>query len=92
MAITLYGFGYNLEGDALKMFTDHYILIVKEKGDTSQVWQAYENEVVKSDKNHHRDFLNGIWCDMPCIDQWKLILVANNVCYLFASCMISCLI
>ena len=54
--------------------------------------QAYDNEVAKSDKRHHRGFLNGIQCDMPCIDQWTLIIVANNVCFLFDSCMLSCLI
>ena len=92
MEITLDGFGSHLEGDYLKVFTDHKILIVKEEGDTSKVCQAYDDEVAKSDKHHHRDFLNGILCDMPCIDQWTLILAANNACYLFDSCMISCLI
>ena len=90
--INLDGFGYHLEGDALKVFTDHNILIVKEVGDTAQVCQAYDNEVSKSDKRHHRYLLNGIQCDMPCIDQWTLIIVSNNVCSLFASCMLSCLI
>ena len=60
MQITLDGFGSHLEGDALKVFTDHNILIMKEEGDTSQVCQAYENEVSKSNKRHHRDLLNGI--------------------------------
>ena len=32
MAITLDGFGSHLEGDALKVFSDHKILIVKEEG------------------------------------------------------------
>ena len=36
MEITLDGFGYHLEGDALKVYADHKILIVKEEGDTSQ--------------------------------------------------------
>ena len=40
MAITLDGFGSHLEGDALKVFADHNILIVKEEGDTSQVCQV----------------------------------------------------
>ena len=92
MSITLDGFGYNLEGDALKVFADHNILIVKEEGYTSQVCQAYDNEVVKSDKHHHRDFLNRIICDMPCIDKWTLIIIANNLCSLFVSCMLYCLI
>ena len=87
MAITLDGFVSHLEGDALKVFADHKIFIVKEEGDTSHVCQAYENEVAKSDKRHHCDFLSGIRCDMPCIYQWTLVIVANYVCYLFASCM-----
>ena len=81
-----------MEGDALKVFADHKILIVKEEGDASQVCQAYNNEVAKSKNFHHRDFLKGIQCDMPCIDKWELIIVANKVCSLFASCMLSCLI
>ena len=88
MAITLDGFVSHLEGDALKVFADHKIFIVKEEGDTSHVCQAYENEVAKSDKRHHCDFLSGIRCDMPCIYQWTLVIVANYVCYLFDSCMI----
>ena len=83
MAITLDGFGYNLEGDALKVFEDHKIFIVKEKGDTSQVCQAYDNEFYKSNKRHQCDLLNGIQCDMPCIDQWTLFTVSNKVCSLF---------
>ena len=92
MLITLDGFGYNLEGDALKLFAEHYILIVKEEGDTSQVCQDYDNEVAKSEKLHHRDFLNDILCDMPFIYQWTLIIFSNKLCSLFSSCMISCLI
>ena len=60
MEITLDGFGSHLEGDALKVFAGHKILIVKEEGDKSQVCQAYDNEVAKSEKRHHRDFINGI--------------------------------
>ena len=92
ISITLDDFGYNMEGDALKVFADHKILIVKEEGDASQVCQAYDNEFAKSDKRHHCDFIYVIRCDMPCIDQWTLIIVANNVCFLFDSCMLSCLI
>ena len=60
MAITLNDFGYHLGGDALKVFANHKILIVNEEGDTSQVCQAYENENAKSNKRHHREFLNRI--------------------------------
>ena len=92
MAIILDAFGSHLEADTLKVFADHNICIVKEEGYTSQVYQAYENEVAKSDKRHHLDFLNSIRFDMTCIDQWTLIIIANNLCSLFASCMISYLI
>ena len=60
MAITLGGFGSHFEGDAFRVFADHKILIVKEEGDISQVCQAYDSEVAKSNKLHHRDYLNGI--------------------------------
>ena len=49
-AIILDGFGSHLEGDSLKVFADHKILIAKEEGDTSQVCKAYDNEVAKSEK------------------------------------------
>ena len=54
--------------------------------------QDYDNKVAKRDKRHNRDTLNVIRCDIPCIEQWTLIIVANNVYYLFASLMLSCLI
>ena len=69
MAITLDSFRSHLVGYALKLFADHKILIVKEEGDTSQMCQAYDNEVAKSDKRHNPVFPNGIRCDIPCTDQ-----------------------
>ena len=45
MVLTLGGYGYHLQGDALKIFADYKILIVKEEGDTSQVCQAYDKDV-----------------------------------------------
>ena len=92
MTITLDGFGYHLEDYAFKVFVDRKILIVKEEGYISQVCQFYDNEVTKSDKHHHRDFPNGIRCDIHYIDQWTIIVVDNKVCSLFASYMLSCLI
>ena len=92
MAITLDYSGYYLEGDALDVFADHNILIVKEEVDTSKVCQANDNEIDKINKCRHRDFLNTIQCDMPCIDLWTLIFFFNKVCSLFASCIISCFI
>ena len=60
MSITLDGFGSHLEGDALKVLTDHNIFIMKEKGDTAQVCQAYDNEAAKIYKRHHCGFPNVI--------------------------------
>ena len=68
MTIILDGFGSHLDVDDLKVFLDYKILIGKEEGDTSEVCHAYDIDVAKSDKLHHRDFLNGIRCDMPCIE------------------------
>jgi len=88
MAITLDGFGSHLEGDALKVFADHKILIVKEEGDRSQVCQAYDNEVALSDKCNQRSLLNGIRMDIAMVDQWTLIVISNVVRTLCASCML----
>ena len=78
MVMTLDGFGSHLEGDALKLFAKHKILIVKEEGDSSQVCQPYDKKVALADKRHHRSLLTGI-CVHMMIDQWALILVANTV-------------
>ena len=80
MAITLDGFGSHLEGRALQVFADHKILIIKEEGDTSQVCQAYDKDVAKADKRHHRNLLNGIRLVIPIVDCWNLVFVANAVC------------
>ena len=45
MVLTLDGYGSHLHGDALKIFADYKILIVKEEGDTSQVCQSYDKDV-----------------------------------------------
>ena len=80
MAITLDGYGSHLEPEALKVFADHKILIIKEEGDTSQVCQAYDKDVAKADKRHHRNFLNGIRLHShSMVDQWTLVLIANKV-------------
>ena len=58
---------------------DHKILIVKEEGDTSQVCQAYDKDAAKGDKRHHRNLLNGIRLQIPIVDCWHLVFVANKV-------------
>ena len=49
MVLTLDGYGSHLQGDALKIFADYKILIVKEEGETSQVCQEYNKDVPLSD-------------------------------------------
>lgn len=79
MAITLDGYGSHLQGEALQVFYDHKILIVKEEGDTSQVCQAYDKDVAKEDKRHHRSILSRVRVEVHMVDQWMLVLVANQV-------------
>ena len=83
MVITLDGYGSHLQGDALQVFAHHKILIIKEEGDTSQVCQAYDKDVTKADKYHHRSFLNGLRLHVAMIDQWNLVMVANTVNIIF---------
>ena len=79
VVMTLDGFGSHLQPEALKVFADHKILIVKEEGDTSHVCQAYDKDVAKEDKRHHRSLLHRIWLDIDMVNQWTLVLVANRV-------------
>ena len=44
MVPNLDGYRSHLQGDALKIFVDYKIWIVKEEGDTSQVCQAYDKD------------------------------------------------
>lgn len=78
MVMTLDGFGSHLQPEALKVFADHKILIVKEEGDTSHVCQAYDKDVAKEDKRHHHSLLHRIRLDIDMADQWTLVLVANR--------------
>ena len=82
MVLTLDGYGSHLQGDALKIFADYKILIVKEEGDTPQVCQSYDKDVSLSDKRHHRHFLNGIRMAVNIVDQYALIIVSNKLCTL----------
>ena len=45
MVLTLDGYRYHLQEDALKIVSYYNILIVKEEGDTSQVCQSYDKDV-----------------------------------------------
>ena len=85
MDITLDGYGSHLQGDVLKVFSDHKILIMKEEGDTSQVCQEYDKDVSLSDTRHHCSFLNDIRAEISMVDKWTLVIVSNKVCtfYIF---------
>ena len=87
MAMTLDGYGSHLQGEALQVFHDHKILIVKEEGDTSQVCQAYDKDVAKEDKRHHRSILSRVRVEVNMVDQWMLVLVANQVYSLSYVCV-----
>jgi hypothetical protein len=50
IVLSLDGFGHHLVGKSLKEFFIRKILVIKEEGDTSQVSQAYDQLVTKSDK------------------------------------------
>ena len=50
IVMTLDGFAYNLDMADLLIFLKHKIIILKEKGDTSQGCQAYNQQVAKQDK------------------------------------------
>ena len=82
MVLTLAGYGSHLQGDALKIFSDYNILIVKEEGDTSKVCQAYDKDVSLRKKRHHCHLLNVIGMAVNMVDQYALIIVANKVCTL----------
>ena len=82
MVPTLDGYGSHLQGDALKIFADYNIFIMKEEGDTSQVCQAYDKYVSMSDKRHNCHFLHGIRTAVNMVDQYALIIVENKVCTL----------
>ena len=82
MVLTLDGYVSHLQGDALKIFSDYKILIMKEKGDTYQVCQAYDKDVSLSNKRHHHHFLNGTMIAVNMVDQFARIIVANNLCNL----------
>ena len=77
--LSLDGFGSHLGAEALIIFHNHKILVVKEEGDTSQVSQAYDQLVAKSDKRVLREFLDTYRSNVHrVVTQWDLILIANQ--------------
>ena len=56
--LSLDGFGSHLDPEALMIFSEYKILVIKEEGDASQVCQAYNQEIAKKDKELVRDILD----------------------------------
>ena len=76
--LLLDGFQSHLEPKALEVFAKNKILIVKEEGDTSQVSQAYDQEVAKEDKRWARELLDSYkFAVKDTVSQWDLIIIAN---------------
>ncbi len=57
--LSLDGFGSHIVGKSLRKFARCKILVIKEEGNTSQVSQAYDQHVAKSDKKFTRALLYG---------------------------------
>jgi hypothetical protein len=68
-----------LQGDALEVFHAAKILVIKEEGDTSQVSQAYDQIVAKSDKQITRAILDNYRHHIcKVINQFELIVLINT--------------
>ena len=78
IVLSLNGFGSHLVGRSLEEFAKCKILVIKEEGDTSQVSQAYNQLVAKSDKKFTRALLDGYrFHTKGVINQFQLILIIN---------------
>ena len=79
VVFSLDGFGSHLDPAALEIFSEYKILVIKEEGDTSQVSQAYDQQVAKQDKKLTRELLDTIKTfKKRVIDQFQLILIVNQ--------------
>jgi hypothetical protein len=79
IVLSLDGFGSHLVGKSLEEFSKRKILVIKEEGDTSQVSQAYDQLVAKSDKKFTRALLDGYrFHTKGVINQFQLILIINS--------------
>ena len=77
--LSLDGFGSHLNMKALEVFAEYKILVVKEEGDSSQVCQAYDQQVARQDKRLTRDLLDRFRLGRHgVISQYELILVINT--------------
>ena len=73
-------FGYHVNFYiAQNIFREHRILIFKEEGNTSQVFQAYDQWVVKVDKSYSRHNLHMVWKGLGAyMNQYHLIKLVIN--------------
>jgi hypothetical protein len=62
VCMTLDGYGSHLLPEALVVFSNHRIEVLKEEGDTSAVNQAYDQAVAKADKRHIREMHERLKC------------------------------
>ena len=60
-----------------EIFSRNKMLVIKEEGDTSQVNQAYDQQVAKDDKTHMRAAVDALSPALGMkMDQWYLIVIA----------------
>ncbi len=79
VVLSLDRFGSHLNSDALLVFCNYKILVIKEEGDTSQVSQAYDQMMAKADKRQFRDFVDTVRARYKSVlNQWGIIIIVNN--------------
>jgi hypothetical protein len=85
VVLSLDGFGSHLDTDALLVFTEYKILVIKEEGDTSQVSQAYDQMVARADKRNFKELLDTVRAHYKTVlNQWDIIIIVNDVLNLVA--------
>ena len=79
VVLSLDGFGSHLDSDALLVFCNYKILVIKEEGDTSQVSQAYDQMMAKANKRQFRDFVDTVRAHYKSVlNQWDIIIIVND--------------
>jgi hypothetical protein len=79
VTLSMDGFGSHVNVHrAQEIFSEHKIFVIKEEGDTSQVNQAYDQQVAKADKANMRKNLELVRRTLggQALDQWVLISLA----------------
>lgn len=76
VAMTLDGFSSHLVPEALKIFANCKIEVIKEEGDTSQTNQLYDQAPAKQDKAKIGDYLSIYQSEFKTlVDQWTLVVI-----------------